>query len=99
MRGQPPEIEGMYPVNNFQAEVERKLFTHNLGHAALGYLGFLKGYSYVHESFDDPELSVVFDVSPSTKLLKHCSRCILKIWERMNIVPSGKMSEFASGIR
>ena len=61
MRGEPLNIEGMYAVGNFQAEVERKLFTHNLGHAALGYLGFLKGYSYVHEPFDDPELSAIFD--------------------------------------
>ena len=60
-RGKPLNIEGMYAVDNFRAEVERKLFTHNLGHAALGYLGFLKGYAYVHEPFDDSELSAIFD--------------------------------------
>lgn len=60
-RGKPLAIEGMYPVNNFRAEVERKLFTHNLGHAALAYLGFLKGMAYVHESFDDPETSAMFE--------------------------------------
>lgn len=61
VRAQQPDIEGMYAVRNFRAEVERKLFTHNLGHAALAYLGFLKGYAYVHEPFNDPELHAIFD--------------------------------------
>jgi len=61
LRSKPLAIEGMKAVNNFRAEVERKLFTHNLGHAALGYIGYLKGYAYVHEPFDDPELSIIFD--------------------------------------
>jgi mannitol-1-phosphate 5-dehydrogenase len=56
---QPP-IEGMYPVKNFKAEVERKLFMYNLGHAALAYLGYLRGFSYVHETFDDREFISVF---------------------------------------
>ena len=59
-RAPQPRIVGMKPVRNFKAEVERKLFTHNLGHAALGYIGYLKGYSYVHEPFDDPYLSKIF---------------------------------------
>jgi mannitol-1-phosphate 5-dehydrogenase len=54
-------VPGIRGVRNFAAEVERKLFTHNLGHAALGYLGRLKGCTYVHEPFGDPELSAVFD--------------------------------------
>jgi mannitol-1-phosphate 5-dehydrogenase len=58
--GQPP-IEGMKPVKNFKAEVERKLFTYNLGHAALAYLGFLKGYSYVHEPYGDGDLAPVVE--------------------------------------
>ena len=74
-RGKAPEIEGIYAVNNFQAEVERKLFTHNLGHAALGYIGFLKGYSYVHEPFDDPELSAIFDGA-----LDETSEALLKMY-------------------
>jgi len=53
MKGDMPNIKGMKPVNNFKAEFERKLFTHNLEHAALGYLGYLKKYTYVHEPFDD----------------------------------------------
>lgn len=59
-RATRPPIEGMYPVTNFRAEVERKLFTHNLGHAALGYIGYLKGFSYVHEALADPYLAGIF---------------------------------------
>lgn len=60
-RASPLAVRGMRGVSNFPAEVERKLFTHNLGHAALGYLGHLKGYVHVHEPFADPELASVFD--------------------------------------
>jgi mannitol-1-phosphate 5-dehydrogenase len=59
-RATPPPIEGLYPVSNFRAEVEMKLFVYNLGHAALAYLGNLKGYTYVHETMENEELKEVF---------------------------------------
>ncbi|MGQ9617100.1 MAG: mannitol-1-phosphate 5-dehydrogenase [Spirochaetota bacterium] len=59
IRSEPPPIEGMKPVKNFQAEVEQKLFTYNLVHAALSYLGYLKGYSYIHEPLHDDSLSSI----------------------------------------
>ncbi len=61
LRAKAPMIEGLKGVKNFKAEMMRKLFTHNLGHAALAYLGKLKGYTYVHEPFDDAELDLIFD--------------------------------------
>jgi mannitol-1-phosphate 5-dehydrogenase len=61
LRATPPDIDGIKPVRNFQAEVERKIFTYNLGHAALGYLGYLKGYRYVHEPFSDEFLYSLFE--------------------------------------
>jgi mannitol-1-phosphate 5-dehydrogenase len=60
-RGKRLPIEGMYPVENFQAEVERKLYTHNVGHCALAYIGYLKGYRYVHEVFSDAFLLRFFE--------------------------------------
>jgi mannitol-1-phosphate 5-dehydrogenase len=51
----------MKGVSNFTAEVKRKLYTHNLGHAAMGYIGYLKGYTYVHEPFSDDFLRPIFD--------------------------------------
>jgi mannitol-1-phosphate 5-dehydrogenase len=59
-KAQPPQIEGLQPVSNFKAEVERKLFVYNLGHAALAYLGNLKRYAYVHETIQDGEFYKVF---------------------------------------
>ncbi len=60
-RAPEPPIEGLRGVDNFKAEVERKLYTHNLGHAAMGYIGYLKGYTYVHEPFADDFLRPIFD--------------------------------------
>ncbi len=60
-RAPEPPIEGMKGVSNFKAEVERKLYTHNLGHAAMGYIGYLKGYTYVHEPFEDDFLLPIFE--------------------------------------
>ncbi len=60
IKSKPLPIKGMYPVNNFLAEFERKLFTYNLGHAALGYLGYLKGYKYVHDCFKDSFIKKIF---------------------------------------
>jgi mannitol-1-phosphate 5-dehydrogenase len=60
VKAPPPPIEGMRPVEHFKAEVERKLYTYNLGHAALAYLGYLKGYNYVHEPFADEQIMEVF---------------------------------------
>ncbi|MBN2324600.1 MAG: hypothetical protein JXQ30_12765 [Spirochaetes bacterium] len=55
-RAPQPPIEGLRPVEDFKAEMTKKLYTYNLAHAALGYLGGLKGYRYIHESFDDGEI-------------------------------------------
>jgi mannitol-1-phosphate 5-dehydrogenase len=55
------DIEGFHPVSNFRAEVERKIFTHNLAHAALAYLGYLRGHTYIHETFEDEFVKSVFD--------------------------------------
>lgn len=60
-RAGAPGIEGFHPVNNFKAEVERKIFTHNLAHAALAYLGYLRGHTYIHETFADDFISAAFE--------------------------------------
>jgi len=60
-RAGEPGIEGFHPVSNFKAEVERKIFTHNVGHAGLAYLGYLRGHTYIHETFDDDFVRSVFD--------------------------------------
>lgn len=61
LRALPPCVRSMKPVVNFEAEFFRKLHTHNLGHAALAYLGYLRGRTYVHEGFSDPLINEVFE--------------------------------------
>ncbi|MCL1929150.1 MAG: mannitol-1-phosphate 5-dehydrogenase [Treponema sp.] len=39
-RGSLPDIPALYPVDPIAAYVDRKLFIHNLGHAAGAYLGY-----------------------------------------------------------
>jgi len=60
-KADPLPIEGMKPVDDFEAVFDRKLYTLNLTHAALGYLGFLKGYEYVHQPFEDKELDPIIE--------------------------------------
>jgi len=57
--GAVPEIEGMTPVDNLEAYIERKLFTLNTGHATAAYLGKLKGYQTIGESIADPEIYAI----------------------------------------
>jgi mannitol-1-phosphate 5-dehydrogenase len=54
-------LGGFHPVNNFKAEVERKIFTHNVGHAALAYLGYRRGHTFIHETFADDFVKSVFE--------------------------------------
>lgn len=53
-----PEIEGLAPKENMKAWVDRKLFIHNLGHAATAYLGynFNPGFVFLHEALAIPEI-------------------------------------------
>ena len=74
-RAPEPPIEGMKGVPNFKAEVERKLYTHNLGHAAMGYIGYLKGYTYVHEPFEDDFLLPIFE-----EALEETARALVKMY-------------------
>jgi len=43
-----PEVEGLAPKDNMKAWVDRKLFIHNLGHAAAAYIGYLHNRDFVY---------------------------------------------------
>lgn len=53
-----PEIAGLEPKENIQAWVDRKLFVHNLGHAASAYLGYRYNprFVYLWEALEVPEI-------------------------------------------
>jgi mannitol-1-phosphate 5-dehydrogenase len=51
-----PEIKGLSPKENIKAWVDRKLFIHNLGHAATAYWGYYNNplHHYVWEALEIP---------------------------------------------
>jgi mannitol-1-phosphate 5-dehydrogenase len=53
-----PAIQGLSPKENMKAWVDRKLFIHNLGHAATAYLGYLHNpdFVYLYEALLIPEI-------------------------------------------
>jgi mannitol-1-phosphate 5-dehydrogenase len=53
--GEVPPVPAIVPVENFPAYFDRKLYVHNLGHAAAAYLGYGRGCRYVHEAMAVPE--------------------------------------------
>jgi len=87
VRADRPDIDALHPVRNFQAEVERKIFTHNIGHASLAYLGYLRGFTYVHEAIDDDGVRSIFDgaLDETTAALLHRYRADLDRREHMRI--------------
>lgn len=56
LRAPFPEIRGMRLVNNYQPWVLQKLYTFSAGHATAAYLGWLKGYHYIHTAIRDQEI-------------------------------------------
>ncbi len=56
LRDPIPQITGMKVTDNYTAWLQRKLFTFSAGHATAAYLGYLKGYHYVHAAVRDPEI-------------------------------------------
>jgi len=54
-----PSIRTLDLVDDQTSYLQRKLYIHNTGHATFGYLGFLKGYTWIHEAAQDPEIMAV----------------------------------------
>ena len=53
-----PDVPGLSPKENMKAWVDRKLFIHNLGHAATAYIGFLYNprFVYLYEALSVPAI-------------------------------------------
>jgi len=56
LRSPLPAIRGMILVDDYQPWVLRKLYTFSAGHATAAYLGWLKGYHYIHTAIRDKEI-------------------------------------------
>ena len=53
-RGPLPDVPGLRPVTDMRAEETRKLYTYNMCHAALAYLGSLRGHDLTVDCLTDP---------------------------------------------
>ncbi len=53
------DVANLYPYAPFNLFIQRKLFMHNMSHAVLSYLGYLKGYEYIYEAVEDDELKFI----------------------------------------
>jgi mannitol-1-phosphate 5-dehydrogenase len=51
-----PAIASMIVAQDFAAWMQRKLFIFSAGHATCAYLGYLKGYRYIHSAIRDSEI-------------------------------------------
>jgi mannitol-1-phosphate 5-dehydrogenase len=51
-----PLIEGMVITDCFEALMQRKLYTFSAGRATATYLGYLKGYQFVHAAMQDRDI-------------------------------------------
>lgn len=58
-RGAVPEIVSMEACAPFDLYIKRKLYIHNMGHSMTAYLGSLKGYEYIWQAIEDPEIEVL----------------------------------------
>lgn len=60
-KGEKPRLAKLRLSRNLSAEETRKLYTLNMAHALLCYLGLPKGYKTVIEAMKDPELRALVD--------------------------------------
>lgn len=58
-RGQKPEAPRMRLSNRLEAEEARKLYTLNMAHCALAYLGTPRGYKTSFEAVNDPVIAEI----------------------------------------
>ena len=59
LRAAPPPLPGLVLADDFEAYEARKLYGHNMSHAALAYLGHPRGHEYVWQCTADPAVAGV----------------------------------------
>ena len=59
LQNPPPPLPGLIAADNFEAYEARKLYLHNMSHAALAYLGYLRGYEFIWQCADDTAVAAV----------------------------------------
>ncbi|MBQ9941064.1 MAG: hypothetical protein IJO74_05960 [Clostridia bacterium] len=74
-RGILPEIKNIIAYEPFAYYINRKLFMHNMSHALVSYLGYLKGYKFIWQAVEDPEI-----LSTATKALAEAGEALSKFY-------------------
>ena len=59
LRGDPPPLPGLLLADDFEAYEARKLYGHNMSHAALAYLGYARGHEFIWQCVADTDVSAV----------------------------------------
>jgi len=57
MRGDYELLPPFKGIDNFPACIEEKLYVLNCGHAVCAYLGFQRGYTFIHEAMGDESIN------------------------------------------
>jgi mannitol-1-phosphate 5-dehydrogenase len=57
-KGEIPDIKNAILYSPFEYYIERKLYIHNMGHAATAYLGSIYGYTYIWEAIENPYIEL-----------------------------------------
>jgi mannitol-1-phosphate 5-dehydrogenase len=55
-KGEIPLLKGLYPFDNFDFYIQRKLFVHNMGHGICAYLGMIYGYNFIYEAVNNKNI-------------------------------------------
>ena len=58
-KGEVPEIRNMIPFEPFDVFIKRKLYIHNMGHAACAYLGDILGLEYIYQAIDRDDIYII----------------------------------------
>ena len=58
-KGEIPEIKNMIPFEPFDFFIKRKLYIHNMGHAACAYLGDILELNYIYQAIDQDEIYII----------------------------------------
>ncbi len=58
-KGDIPEIKALVPASPFDFYLKRKLYIHNMGHAACAYLGGLMNLTYIYEAIDRDDIYII----------------------------------------
>ena len=102
VKGPVPPVSCIDFADDLDAKLEKKLWVHNGGHAAVAYAGFLYGHEYVHEALKDGRVvslgaSAMDEIGNAVSHKHGYDRADVKRYE-MNLVARGQIEEMRDRI-